>query len=85
MTAGQKKTAVLLLAGVGLIALMFGGYIVWEAHTLANDIADDHITAVIQIAWEKEPGAILFVSCLVTAVVCILASHWFWGARRPKV
>lgn len=82
MSSGQRKTALVLLGAVALLVGLFLGLLLWEAKTLANDIPDDHITAVIQIAWRNEPGAILFATNLWTGVTSVLAAHWFWGAGK---
>lgn len=67
--------AILIISLLAVAALWIG----LESLTLSDKIAENHITAVIQNAWEKEPGVILVIAC----VFSYWMGHTFWSRRTP--
>ena len=71
----MKKTGALLIGWFVVSVLFLLGL---EALTLSNDIAGDHITAVVRSAFAKEPWVFMWLSCSVS----FLAGHFFASGRK---
>lgn len=77
MRPGQKKVSRLLFGwgvifGINVLALCgIEGYAV-----SLNDQAT--ISELIWLGYAAQPGPFLFISCGLTAVVCVLSGHFFW-------
>lgn len=78
LTPGQIKTTRVLLVFLGVLILLGLGLLVWEGYSMT--FADDAvITAVVRIAFDKEPGAFM----LIYGGVMYLFGHLFWCKCRP--
>ncbi len=78
----QEQIATLLFCIVvigGALCFTFIALLWKEYKTLSDKIPGNHITAVIRIAWKRQPGVFLIVIVLLTAFLFYLAGHLFWG------
>lgn len=79
MTPEQVKTLLLVLGVVfSSLAVLVGGLLTIEYRTLRNKVPDDHITAVIRLAIQKQPGPFLILAVLLALAVGFLGGHLAW-------
>ena len=71
----MKKTGVLLLAWLVVSIVYLLGV---EAFTLADTVASNHVTAVVRMAFAKEPGVFVWLAFSAG----YLAGHLLWSGRK---